>query len=63
MPPRSIEDTMIRTRPTRSGSLYAYPAPDAETENTGNVLERCRALFRHLGERVSSFDLSRQIYG
>jgi hypothetical protein len=29
----------------------------------GNILNRCRAMFRALGEQVSSFDLSRQIYG
>jgi hypothetical protein len=28
-----------------------------------SVLERCRATFRTLGHRLTSFDLSRQIYG
>jgi hypothetical protein len=29
----------------------------------GTVVERCRSMFRQIGRRVSSFDLSRQIYG
>jgi hypothetical protein len=31
--------------------------------NDSTMLERCRALFRSFGQRVTSFDLSRQIYG
>jgi len=29
----------------------------------GKMLNRCRAMFRALGEQMSSFELSRQIYG
>ena len=63
MPPASTEDTIILPRPTRAGSLFNSPAGDADASNTRHALERCRAKFRELGERMSSFDLSRQIYG
>ncbi len=62
MPPASTEDTIIEARRER-----AFPFVDDETDahpaRTVSPLERCRTVFRELGERMSSFDLSRQIYG
>jgi hypothetical protein len=62
MPTRSNEDTMIEARPKRSASLFADSADDADAQNSGSVFERCRTVFRQIGERVTSFELSRQIY-
>jgi len=66
MPTTSTEDTIIGSRPDQSGSgLYfdsandAVDRPDAED----SVVERCRSVFRQIGRRFSSFELSRQIYG
>jgi hypothetical protein len=66
MPTTSTEDTIIGSRPDRSEiELYLDSVNDAadgsDTEVT--VVERCRSTFRQLGQRLSSFDLSRQIYG
>jgi hypothetical protein len=61
MPPTSIEDTMITAQPPQRTDLL-FVAADEPVEQDG-VLERCRATFRALGERVTSFDLSRHIYG
>jgi len=66
MPTTSTEDTIIGSRPDRSGGgLYfdsgTESADSYDAEDT--VLERCRSMFRQIGRRVSSFELSRQIYG
>jgi hypothetical protein len=53
---------MIEARTQRPATLFADRADEADAQS-GNVFERCRTMFRHLGERVTSFDLSRQIYG
>jgi hypothetical protein len=63
MPPASTEDTIIEARPQRAALPFLDDETEARTAQSGNPLERCRALFRELGERMSSFDLSRQIYG
>jgi len=66
MPPISTEDTIIGSRPNSSGNgLYLDSTNDmAEGQSTDDtVIERCRSMFRQLGRRVSSFELSRQIYG
>jgi hypothetical protein len=61
MPHLSNEDTMIGAQtPSPMNLLLAEPGENAEA---AGMLERCRAMFRSFGERVSSFDLSRQIYG
>ena len=55
---------MICPRPkaTEFGDLESGEGANG---NAGGIpmLDRCRALFRAWGERMSSFDLSRQIYG
>jgi hypothetical protein len=62
----SHEDTMISSRPRMSDD---YLASDEAGEGAagksagGKMLNRCRAMFRALGEQMSSFELSRQIYG
>jgi hypothetical protein len=66
MPPTSTEDTIIGSRPDSLGSpLFLDSANETSdgfnTEDT--VLERCRSMFRQVGRRLSSFELSRQIYG
>jgi hypothetical protein len=61
MPPTSTEDTMIVTQPVPQMDLL--PTSDDDSSEPSGVLERCRATFRLLGERMSSFDFSRQIYG
>ena len=61
MPHLSTEDTMIGAQPPSPLNLL-LSEPGENAEPTG-MLERCRAMFRSFGERVSSFDLSRQIYG
>jgi hypothetical protein len=63
MPSTFTEDTIIESRPDQGG-LYLDSAHHIESDDASDsVFERCRAVFRQLGERVSSFDLSRQIYG
>jgi hypothetical protein len=52
---------MIVSQPAERMDLLPKSEDDS-TEPSG-VLERCRAQFRLLGERMSSFDFSRQIYG
>ena len=60
----SQEDTMISPRP-RATEFGPSGYGEEANENAGGVpmLDRCRALFRAWGERMTSFDLSRQIYG
>ena len=61
MPPTSTEDTMLAAEPAeRTDLLFVAVEEPAETDS---VLERFRAKFRTLGQRMTSFDLSRQIYG
>jgi hypothetical protein len=63
MPPTFTEDTIIESRPDQSG-LYFDSVNNVESYDANDsVFERCRAMFRDLGRRVSSFELSRQIYG
>jgi hypothetical protein len=60
MPPTFTEDTMLSTQPAeRTDLLFEAEEPVGQD----SVLERCRATFRSLGQRLTSFDLSRQIYG
>jgi hypothetical protein len=63
MPASSIEDTIIEARPKRAAMLFDEPSPRHDESQPRGPLERCRSVFRELGERMSSFDLSRQIYG
>jgi hypothetical protein len=63
MPPASTEDTIIEARPKRAATLFADSETFTGAPKPFTPLERCREVFRHLGERMSSFDLSRQIYG
>ena len=62
----SHEDTIISSRPRLPHSdLTSSEAGEGAVGNStnGNMLNRCRALFRTWGEQMSSFELSRQIYG
>jgi hypothetical protein len=62
----SHEDTMISSRPRHPDADLDLSATIEGTNGKpgrGNVLTRTRTLFRVLGERVGSFELSRQIYG
>lgn len=61
MPP-SQEDTMIAAHPARPLNLLFEEVSESPGRDS-TVVERCRALFRTFGQRVTSFDLSRQIYG
>jgi hypothetical protein len=63
MPPASTEDTILETRPKRTALLFHQAIEDLDEPQPRGPLERCRTAFRELGERMSSFDLSRQIYG
>ena len=66
MPTTSTEDTIIGSPTVQSGSGLYLDSSNSVPERIDaedSVLERCRALFRNLGRRASSFDLSRQIYG
>jgi hypothetical protein len=58
----SHEDTMIAAQPVQPLDLLFEEISDAP-EYDARVVQRCRALFRSFGERMTSFDLSRQIYG
>ena len=58
----SNEDTMIAAHRSQPLDLLFEEIQDARDSDAG-VMDRCRALFRSFGERVTSFDLSRQIYG
>ncbi len=58
----SHEDTIISAQPTPPLNLLFEEISEAPEANAG-MIERCRALFRSFGESVTSFDLSRQIYG
>ncbi len=58
----SHEDTMIGVSPSTDENLI-FADSERAFESDPNLIERCRALFRSFGERVTSFDLSRQIYG
>jgi len=66
MNPYSREDTIISAQPRRSESdpdlSETIQGPDGKPLRS-NALTRTRALFRVMGERMSSFELSRQIYG
>jgi len=52
---------MLAAQPAERTDLLfvAVEAP----EEQASFLERCRTTFRTLGQRMTSFDLSRQIYG
>jgi hypothetical protein len=65
MPPTSTEDTIIGSRPNSTGTaLFQDSVNDASDGGTDDTLfERCRSMFRQVGRRLSSFELSRQIYG
>jgi hypothetical protein len=62
----SHEDTMIASRPRHFDDDLK---PGAAVEGAdgkparADLLTRTRTLFRVMGEQVSSFELSRQIYG
>ena len=58
----SHEDTMIAAHADRPMDLL-FEQTDESADSDSSVVARCRALFRSFGERVVSFDLSRQIYG
>jgi hypothetical protein len=66
MHPYSQEDTIISAQPRRSESdsdlSETIQGPDGKPLRS-NPLTRTRELFRVMGERMSSFELSRQIYG
>jgi hypothetical protein len=53
---------MLAAHPDQPLDLLFEEVVDAPG-NGSTVIDRCRALFRSFGQRVSSFDLSRQIYG
>lgn len=57
---QTTEDTIIGSQPRAAVDLFG-------SEITGNespgLIERCREKFRALGEQMTSFELSRQIYG
>jgi hypothetical protein len=55
----SHEDTMIASRPRHFDGIET---PDGKPLRA-NLLTRTRTLFRSMGEQMSSFELSRQIYG
>jgi hypothetical protein len=62
----SHEDTMISSQSRRSDPDQDLSATIKGADGKrmrGNMLTRTRTLFRALGERVGSFELSRQIYG
>ncbi len=54
------EDTIIGS--PRNVAMDLFGNESTSNENP-SVLERCRAKFRSLGEQMTSFELSRQIYG
>jgi len=56
----TTEDTIIGSRPRAAMDLFGNEI--VSDENPG-LIERCRAKFRLLGEQLTSFELSRQIYG
>lgn len=62
----SHEDTMISSQPRHFDDdldlSETIEGPSGKPARA-NVLTRTRTLFRVLGERVGSFELSRQIYG
>jgi hypothetical protein len=62
----SHEDTMIASRPRLFdddlNSGEGIETPDGKPLRA-NLLTRTRTLFRSMGEQMSSFELSRQIYG
>ncbi len=53
---------MIAAHPARPLNLLFEEVSESPGRDS-TVVERCRALFRTFGQRVTSFDLSRQIYG
>ena len=65
MPENSTEDTIIGSRPDRGDSGLYFDSANAAADgpDTDSVVERCRSVFRQIGRRFSSFELSRQIYG
>jgi hypothetical protein len=66
MPPTFTEDTIIGSSPNHSGSPLYLDSANAAADSYNaedSVLERCRSVFRQIGRRLSSFELSRQIYG
>ncbi len=52
---------MLAGQPAERTDLLFVPVEEPVEQD--GVLERCRATFRTLGQRMTSFDLSRQIYG
>jgi hypothetical protein len=62
----SHEDTMIASRPRHFdddlNSREGIETPEGKRPRA-NFLTRTRTLFRAMGEQMSSFELSRQIYG
>jgi len=52
---------MLAEQPVERTDLLFVAVEEPVEQET--FLERCRATFRTLGQRMTSFDLSRQIYG
>jgi hypothetical protein len=57
----STEDTMIGMQSLDQTDLL--DKLNASSDDDAGVLDRCRAMFRNFGERITSFDLGRHLYG